>query len=100
MDIGELATATGGTTGGLYLLYRIERMVAAALAKRNGKSASCGPNIAETLERSAIIQERTAEVLDRLHDSMTSVREEQAVLLRAIDREVMPTLKSIEGKLE
>ena len=100
MDIGELATATGGTTGGLYLLYRIERLIATALAKRNGKSASCAPSVAEILERSAVIQERTAEVLDRLHDSMTSVREGQAIILRTVEREVMPTLKSIEGKVK
>ena len=94
MEIGELATATGGTTGGLYLLYRIERLVAAALAKRNGKPASaCGSSVADTLERSAVIQERTAEVLDQLHDSMTSVREGQAIILRTIEREVIPKLK-------
>ena len=97
MEIGELAAASGGTTGGLYLLYRIERLVAAALAKRNGngKSASaCGSNIAATLKRSAEIQERTAEVLDRLHDSMVVNAGKIDRVLDRLEREVIPHLKS------
>ena len=94
MGIGELATATGGTTGGLYLLYRIERLVAAALAKRNGKSASsCTSSVAATLERSAVIQERTAEVLDRLHDSITENTGKLDRVLDRIEREVIPKLE-------
>lgn len=87
MEVGDLATGITGTTGGLYALYRIERALVSLYRKRNGNcdngNSSCPPEVGAAMERSAVIQERTAEVLDRLHDSINS---NGAKLDRVIDR--------------
>lgn len=102
MEVGDLATGIGGTTGGLYALYRVERVLTKLWAKRNGNGGG-GPSteteakhlgeIATHMASMAQSAERTAEAVDSMRDGQTAIKESQAILLRTLEREVIPHLK-------
>ncbi len=80
--------------GAVAAIWGVAEAIRYRRRKSNGKPPSaCGSNVAATLERSAVIQERTAEVLDRLHDQITANASKIDRVLDRIEREVIPHLK-------
>lgn len=93
----EDAATTGGAVAAVLAGIEALKAYSRRRAARNGNggSSDCASigKIATYMERMAAASERSAEASDHIRDSLVELRENQAILLRTIEREVIPKLQ-------
>lgn len=103
MEVSDLMASSGGTAGGLYALYRIERLLVSFLEKRNGNGkpkSPCSSQVAIQLERAGNAIERGAELTDRVFDKIVHVETKVDLVLDRIEREVIEGIKDIKNDIK
>lgn len=90
MHVGDAALTSGAFALALGAI-ELAKVYARKRAAKNGNSPTA--EIAQHMQTMAAAAKQSAEASDHIRDALIGIKQEQAILLRTIEREVIPHLK-------